>query len=419
MNVLLIGSGGREHALAWKIAQSPRLTKLFIAPGNAGTSTVGENVSIDIKNHEAVVRFAKDNFVELVVIGPDDSLAEGLVDSLAAAHILAFGPSKKAARLESSKAFAKDFMKRYGIPTATSETFDVFEDALAYAKTRSLPLVIKADGLALGKGVVIAESITDAEKTLRSFMIDKAFGDSGLSVVIEEFLEGKEISVHAFCDGTSAKMFPIARDHKRIGEGNSGLNTGGMGTIAPVEISEALKKEIFTTIVAPTLKGMAEEGTPFKGVLFPGIMVTKNGIKVLEFNARFGDPETQTYMRLLASDLLDVMLDCAEGKLSESTVVWRPEYACTVILASGGYPGKYNSGYVIDGLDTVENNIVMFEAGTELSGDVTLTAGGRVLGVSAVGKNTEEATSAAYKAVQNVSFEGMHYRKDIGLDWGV
>ncbi|TAJ14794.1 phosphoribosylamine--glycine ligase [Patescibacteria group bacterium] len=419
MNVLLIGSGGREHALAWKLAQSPRLTKLFIAPGNAGTGTLGENVSIDIKNHKAIVQFAKDNAIEFVVVGPDDSLAEGLVDSLKEAHILSFGPSKKAAQLESSKAFAKDFMKRHGIPTAYSETFNVFEDALAYAKTHSLPLVIKADGLALGKGVVIAESITEAEKTLKSFMVDKAFGDSGLSVVIEEFLEGKEISVHAFCDGAVARMFPIARDHKRIGEGNSGLNTGGMGTIAPVEISEALKTEILTTVIEPVLKGMVEEGIPFKGVLFPGIMVTKEGIKVLEFNARFGDPETQSYMRLLASDLLDVMLDCAEGKLSESNIVWRPEYVCTVILASGGYPEKYNSGYVISGLDAVGPETVVFEAGTALSGDVTLTAGGRVLGVSALGKSSEEATKNAYAAVKNVSFDAMYYRKDIGLDWGV
>ncbi|MES2014247.1 MAG: phosphoribosylamine--glycine ligase [Patescibacteria group bacterium] len=420
MNVLVIGSGGREHALAWKIAKSPRCTKVFIAPGNAGTALVGENVSLNIEDHKAVAKFCKENAIGLAVIGPDDPLAGGIVDSLASAGILAFGPTQAAARLEWSKAFSKDFMKRHNIPTASFASFSSFDEALLYAKAQPLPLVIKADGLALGKGVVIAETFEEAEKTLRSFMVDEAFGDSGKTVVFEEFLEGPEVSVHAFCDGEVAKLFPVARDHKRALDGNMGANTGGMGAIAPVAVPDGFLKEVEEKIVLPVMKGMAEEGAPFKGVLYPGLMVTKGGIRVIEFNARFGDPEAQSFMRILETDLLDIMLDCVEGKLKEREIRWSNSYVCTVALASGGYPGKYTSGFPIKGLDAVADpSTVVFYAGTEKKGETVVTAGGRVLGVSALGTTPEEAKMNAYEGVKSLQFEEMQYRSDIGANWGI
>lgn len=420
MNVLLIGSGGREHALAWKLAQSPRLTALYIAPGNAGTLTLGENVALDVKDHSAVIAFAKEKKIQLVVVGPDDPLAEGIVDSLYSAGILAFGPTQGAAKLEWSKAFAKEFMKRHGIPTAQSETFTSFDDALAYLRTRALPIVIKADGLALGKGVVIAGTLAEAEATLRSFMVDEAFGASGKTVVIEEFLVGKEISIHAFCDGTTTRLFPIARDHKRVGDGNTGPNTGGMGSIAPLSVPPDILELIHKTVVAPVVNGMKEEGVPFSGILFPGIMVTAEGIRVLEFNVRFGDPETQSYMRLLDSDLLEIMLDCAEGNLGNSEIRWREGAVCTVVMASGGYPGAYKSGYVIKGLDAIsDESVVVFYAGTEKKEGEVLTAGGRVLGVSALGTDDDDAKKRAYQARSALSFEDAYSRSDIGADWSV
>ncbi len=420
MNVLVIGGGGREHALAWKISQSPRCTALYIAPGNAGTSLVGENVPINTQDHKEIIRFCKEKDIGFVVIGPDDFLASGIVDSLMNASILAFGPTKAAAKLEWSKAFSKDFMNRHGIPTAASATFSTFNEALAHAKVQPLPLVIKADGLALGKGVVIAQTYEEAERTLNSFMVDEAFGESGKTVVFEEFLEGPEISVHAFCDGTTAKLFPVARDHKRVGDGNTGANTGGMGAIAPVQVSADFLKEIEEKVVLPAIKGMASEGTPFSGILYPGLMITKKGIRVIEFNARFGDPEAQSYMRLLDSDLLDIMLDCAEGKLAGRDIHWSKDFACTVVMASGGYPGKYTSGFPIKGLETVtDTSVVVFYAGTEKIESGVITAGGRVLGVSAVASAPEEAQKKAYEAVKAVQFDGAQYRTDIGSSWGI
>ena len=420
MNVLVIGSGGREHALAWKISQSPRCSGLFIAPGNAGTLLVGTNVSIDTQNHKEVINFCKEKDIGLVVIGPDDFLASGIVDSLHSVGILAFGPTKSAAKLEWSKAFSKDFMNRHGIPTALSATFSTFNEALAYSKTQTLPMVIKADGLALGKGVVIAQTHEEAETTLKSFMVDEAFGESGKTVVFEEFLEGPEISIHAFCDGTVAKLFPVARDHKRAGDGNTGANTGGMGAIAPISVSAEFLKEVEEKIVIPVMRGMAAEGTPFSGILYPGLMVTKAGIRVIEFNARFGDPEAQSYMRILDSDLLDIMLDCVEGKLAEREIHWNTGYACTVVMASGGYPGKYTSGLPIKGLNTVaDSSVVVFYAGTAKDGEEVITAGGRVLGVSALGVTPEEAKTNAYTTVKSLQFDGMQYRSDIGANWGI
>lgn len=419
MNVLVLGGGGREHALSWKLLQSPRLSKLYVAPGNGGTAGIAENVSIDIRDHNAVIAFCKEHAIGLVVVGPDDPLAEGIVDSLQSAGILVFGPTQNAAKLEWSKAFAKGFMKRHGIPTALSETFNSFDTALQYVQSRPFPLVIKADGLALGKGVVIATTLDEATSALHSFMVEGAFGDSGKTVVVEEFLEGPEVSIHAFCDGKIARLFPVARDHKRIGNGNTGANTGGMGTIAPVDVPIGFLNEVYEKVILPVMKGMQEEGTPFSGVLFPGLMVTKSGIKVLEFNARFGDPETQTYMRLLQSDLLTILVDCASSKLADTQIEWSTAFACTVVLASGGYPGKYTAGIPIRGLETLEESAVAFHAGTLKSGDSLSTAGGRVVGISAVGVSREEATKTAYRGAEKVSFEGVYKRDDIGAFWGL
>ncbi|MBI3573911.1 phosphoribosylamine--glycine ligase [Candidatus Kaiserbacteria bacterium] len=418
MDILIIGGGGREHALAWKVKQSPRCRKLYIAPGNAGTALEGENVILNVKDNEAVVRFAKENNVDLVVVGPDEYLAQGMVDALAAAGIKAFGPMKAAAKLEWSKAFAKDFMKRHRIPTAGSETFSELNSALRYIRNHSLPIVIKADGLALGKGVVIAQTKEEADRTLHSFMSGASFGESGKTVVVEEFLEGTEVSVHAFCDGTNAVLFPVSRDHKRVGDGNTGPNTGGMGTIAPVpNLPAGFLDEVKEKVVMPVIRGMAEEGIPFRGILFPGLMLTKMGFEVLEFNARFGDPECESYMRLLDSDIIPVMLACIDGTLAVQDIRWSSDSAVTVILASKGYPEKYEKGFPIEGLKEAaeDPSIVIFHAGTREENGNMVTAGGRVLGVSAIGVTPEEARQKAYAAAGKIHFEGKQNRTDIGL----
>jgi phosphoribosylamine--glycine ligase len=421
MDILIIGGGGREHALAWKIKQSSQCGTLYIAPGNAGTAKLGTNVVLDTKDNQAVVDFAVAKNIGLVVVGPDDYLAQGMVDALSGAGIKAFGPEKRAARLEWSKAFAKDFMVAHNIPTAASATFTSFDEAVNYTKNVSGPVVIKADGLALGKGVVIAQSSDEAENTLRRFMQEGQFGDSGKTVVIEEFLEGSEISIHAFCDGKDAKLFPVSRDHKRIGDGNTGPNTGGMGTIAPVTVPEWFLNTVKEKVVMPVLKGMVEAGTPFKGILYPGIMVTSQGIKVIEFNTRFGDPECESYMRLLQSDLVEIMLACVDGTLGNTPVKWSDDFVTTVMLASKGYPESYEKGFEIQGIEDAESDpaVVVFHAGTKIEDGQTVTSGGRVLGVSATGKTPEEAKIKAYQAVGKVSFEGKQNRSDIGAFWAI
>mgnify|MGYP001612587338 CR=1 FL=1 len=421
MDILIIGSGAREHALAWKIKQSLECGKLYIAPGNAGTVKFAENISLNIKDNAAVVEFAKKNGIGLVVVAPDDYLAQGMVDALMAAGIQAFGPTKAAAELEWSKAFAKSFMRRYEIPTAYSKTFASLELALVYAKEQRFPLVVKADGLALGKGVVIAQSYEEAERTLTEFMEGGKFGESGRTVVVEESLEGTEVSIHAFSDGKTAKLFPVSRDHKRIGDGDQGPNTGGMGTIAPVKATETFLSDVAERVVNPVIAGMAEQETPFSGILFPGLMVTPQGSRVLEFNARFGDPECESYMRLLESDLVSIMLACIEGRLDREEVRWSPESVVTVILASKGYPGSYEKGFPITGIENAEKDlsVVVFHAGTALKDGELVTAGGRVLGVSAIGATQEEAKKRAYDAVRKITFEGAQYRTDIGADWKV
>jgi phosphoribosylamine--glycine ligase len=418
LTVLLVGSGGREHALAWKIAQSPRLKKLYIAPGNPGTMRFGENVPIAATDIRDLVDFAQAKRVDFVVIGPDDPLSIGIVDAFHTAGILVFGPTKAAAELEWSKAYAKDFMLRHNIPTARYETFTQFERAVAYADEQSYPLVIKASGLALGKGVIIAKNKHEALETLREIMIEKVFGDAGSEVVIEEFLDGIEFSVHVFSDGKTWRLFPASQDHKRVHDDDQGLNTGGMGVVSPLPfIPMDMLARIDREIVTPALSGMADEGKPFVGILYPGVMLTAEGPKVFEFNVRFGDPETQTYMRMLETDILGILEACALGTLHEIDIHWRNDIsACNVILASAGYPGSYEKGKQITGIMRAEEdpNVVVFQAGTKLENGELVTSGGRVLSVSAIASNPKDALDAAYEAIEKIHFWGKQYRKDIG-----
>lgn len=414
MDILITGGGGREHVLAWKLKQSPKVRNIFVAPGNAGTALIAQNVPLS--KAEEIVEWVKDNPVQLVVVGPDSHLADGLVDMLEDFGVSVFGPTKTAAEIEWSKSFAKQFMKEEGIPTAAYEIFNDILDARAYLETQQFPLVIKASGLAFGKGVVIATSLQDARVALEEMMSDKVFGLAGTEVVIEEYLQGKEISIHAFCDGDKAFLFPSAQDHKRIFAGDQGPNTGGMGTVAPVPFVTPLQmKEIEEQVVKPTIQALKRRGRPFKGILFPGIMLTDSGPKVIEFNARFGDPETQSYMRILETDLLEVLLACAQGTLETVDVKWSKMTACCVVCASGGYPSEYENGKVIEGLANDQKDVLVFHAGTNAEGDTFVTNGGRVLGVTAVGCNLEIALKEAYEAVEGISFEGMQYRKDIGF----
>jgi len=417
MNILIIGSGGREHALAWKLKQSPKVEKIFVAPGNAGTSLIGENISLDIFNHQAVIDFSKQNNIGLVLIGPDDVLASGMADSIASAGLKVFGPTKAAAEIEWSKSFAKNLMNRLNIPTARSAEFSDIEPAKRYIKDQPYPLVIKASGLALGKGVIIADDQERAIAALDDMMTRKVFGSAGETIIIEEYLQGEEISVHVFCDGETAAMFPTAQDHKRIFDNDQGPNTGGMGTVAPVpSVSDDILNSIKQSIVIPVLKELKNMGREFKGVLFPGIMLTTDGPKVLEFNARFGDPETQSYMRLLKTDLFDILSACAEGKLNGLKIEWGNNLsACCVVLASKGYPGDYQKGFPINGITEAEKmeDVVIFQAGTKILDGKLVTNGGRVLGVSATGNTLPEARQKAYAAVEMINFDGKQFRTDI------
>jgi len=413
VTVLVVGGGGREHALVWKLAQSPRVKRLLCAPGNAGTAAQAENAAVKATDLDGLVALAQREKVDLVVVGPDDPLAAGLVDRLQAVGIRAFGPSASAARFEASKSFAKDFMRRHGIPTASAGKFTDFETALGYARAQKFPLVIKADGLALGKGVTIAENFADAERALRAALVDKVFGGAGDTVVIEEFLTGRECSVHALVDGKSWLLFPDARDHKRAFDGDRGPNTGGMGTLSPSgRVGDELRARIENEILAPFVRGLREDGMDFRGMLFPGLMLTKDGPKVLEFNARFGDPETQVLLPRLRSDLVDLLEATIDGRLDQVRADWDSRAACCVVIASGGYPGEYKTGFPIEGVDSTD--ALVFHAGTRSSGDQVLTSGGRVLGVTALGTSPAEATAAAYAAVRRIRFENATWRTDIG-----
>jgi phosphoribosylamine--glycine ligase len=417
MKILIVGSGGREHALAWKLAQSPKVSKLYAAPGNAGTAAVGKNVALAADDIPGLVKFALENQIGLTVVGPDDSLAAGIADAFLAAGLRIFGPSAAAARLESSKTFAKDFMRRHGIPTAESREFTDSLEAYAWCRKASYPLVVKADGLALGKGVVIAQNPYEAAQAIHRSMDLGIFGESGRKVVIEEFLQGVECSIHALIDGTNYLLFPDARDHKRAYDGNQGPNTGGMGTISPSgTLDEALLQRVQTEVLERFVAGLQADGLLFKGMLFPGLMITADGPKVLEFNCRFGDPETQVLLRRLQSDLVDLLEATVDGLLEDVAPQWSESSAVCVIVASGGYPGSYAKGAPISGIADAEQSgdVVVFHAGTKESGGQVVTNGGRVLGVTALAKDFPSARQTAYRGVDAIAFDQMQYRRDIG-----
>lgn len=417
MKILIVGSGGREHALAWKLAQSPKVEKIFTAPGNAGTAALGENVSIPADDIAGLVKFALENQIGLTVVGPDDSLAAGIADAFLAAGLRIFGPSAAAARLESSKTFAKEFMRRHGIPTAESREFTDSLEAYAWCRKASYPLVIKADGLALGKGVIIAQNPFEAAQAIHRSMDLGVFGESGRKVVIEEFLQGVECSIHALVDGSNYLLFPDARDHKRAFDGNEGPNTGGMGTISPSgTLDEDLLQRVRTEVLERFVAGLQADGLLFKGMLFPGLMLTSDGLKVLEFNCRFGDPETQVLLRRLQSDLVDLLEATVDGVLEDVSPQWDDRSAVCVIVASGGYPGSYAKGAPISGLDEAAKtgDVVVFHAGTREAGGQVVTNGGRVLGVTALEADFPTARQTAYRAVESIVFDQMQYRRDIG-----
>jgi phosphoribosylamine--glycine ligase len=425
VKLLVIGSGGREHALVWKLAQSPHVTEMWCAPGNAGiaeerlrkTHSLVQCVKIDAEDLPGLLAFAKEHVNDLTVVGPDNPLALGIVDLFQKEGLRIWGPNQKAAQFESSKVFAQDFMVKYGIPTACSGTFDNPEKARQFAESLSGRCAVKADGLALGKGVLICSNATEANRAIDNVLVNKAFGKAGARIVIQEFLEGMEISLHALCDGKTAKLFPTAQDHKRAGDGDLGPNTGGMGTYSPAPfLSEEQLAETSKRIIDPWLRGCAAEGIDFRGILYPGLMLTKDGPKVLEFNARFGDPETQVYLTRLESDLVELLEASVSGTLQRAELKWSPMASVCVVMASAGYPGSYPKGKPIHGLEEAARlpNTKVFHAGTARAGEEIVTNGGRVLGVTAWGKDLRAAQQGAYAAVERIQFEGAQFRRDIG-----
>ena len=417
MKVLIVGSGGREHAIAWKVAQSSRVDKIYCAPGNAGIAEYAECVDIGAMEFDKLVAFAKEKEIDLTVIGMDDPLVGGVVDAFEAAGLRVFGPRKNAAILEGSKAFSKDLMKKYQIPTAAYENFDSAEEALAYLETAKLPIVLKADGLALGKGVLICNTLEDAKEGVRTIMTDKKFGTAGNRMVIEEFMTGREVSVLSYVDGKTIKTMTSAQDHKRAGDGDTGLNTGGMGTFSPSpfytkEVDEFCKKYIYQA----TVDAMAAEGREFKGIIFFGLMLTADGPRVLEYNARFGDPEAQVVLPRMKNDIIEVFEACIDGTLDQVDLQFEDNAAVCVVLASEGYPVKYEKGLPIRGLENFKDKegYYVFHAGTKMTEQGIVTNGGRVLGVTAKGKNLKEARANAYEAIKLVEFDNKYYRHDIG-----
>ena len=418
MKVLVVGGGGREHAICWKLAQSPAVTALYCAPGNAGIAQVAQCVAIQATDVDAMVAWAQEHKMDFVVVAPDDPLALGMVDALEAAGIPAFGPRQNAAIIEASKIFSKHLMEKYHIPTAKYQTFTELAPALDYIQTQGAPIVVKADGLALGKGVVVAQTVEEAQQAARDMMEGGKFGASGAKVVIEECMTGPEVTVLAFADGEHIAPMPSSQDHKRAFDGNQGPNTGGMGAISPSpnytpEVAKRCMEEIFL----PTMAALKAEGRPFHGVLYFGLMLTPEGPKVVEYNARFGDPECQAVLSLLDSDLLDIFRACRTGTLDQLDIRWKDGAACCLVLASGGYPVAYQSGYPIAGIDRAEqlDQVKVFHAGTALDAEGRLvTKGGRVLGVTAVAGDLEQAIDRAYLAAKEITFERMHFRTDIG-----
>lgn len=418
MNVLVIGGGGREHAIAWKLARSPRVEKVYCAPGNGGTARFAQNVPYEPHDFAGLAQFVKDAGIDLTVVGPEDPLLAGIVDFFAQRNLPIFGPSAEAAKMEGSKSFAKKMMSRYNIPTARYESFIDYESALAYIREQGAPIVIKADGLAAGKGVVVAETLAEAEEALYQIMRAGTFGQAGARVVIEECMRGEELTLLSFVDGETVKPMITSQDHKQVFDGDKGPNTGGMGTYAPVpHVSPALVEQIVETIVKPIASGMVKEGIPFRGVLYTGLMLTAEGPKVVEFNVRFGDPETQVILPLLETDLLEIMLATVKGELSSLDIKWKQGSAVCVVMAAPGYPGDYPKGAEIEGLPAAdtgdESGLLVFHAGTRQEAARILTCGGRVLGVTGIGAGLTEARDAAYTGVKKIHFEGAHYRTDI------
>ncbi len=416
MNVLIVGGGGREHALAWKIAQSPKVTALFCAPGNPGTAQVATNVNLKADDLDGLLQFALDQSIDLTVVGPEQPLVLGLADRFQERGLKVFGPSAKAAQLEGSKAFSKNLMQKYGIPTAAYAAFDHADAARAYLKGKG-PQVVKADGLAAGKGVFVCADEAGAVDAVRRIMNDKIFGESGSRIIIEERLEGQEVSLLAFTDGTTVLPMEVAQDHKPAFDGDTGPNTGGMGACSPAPVfTPELKQQVIDRVMLPAVNGMRAEGIPYQGVLYAGLMITTDGPKVLEFNARFGDPETQPIMMRMDSDIVPVLEACANGTLDTCSLEWKPGAAVCVVMASEGYPGSYDKGRPISGLDQANSlpGVSVFHAGTKQDGDIIVTNGGRVLGVTALGGNVQMAIVKAYQAVGKIKWPGVHYRTDIG-----
>jgi phosphoribosylamine--glycine ligase len=424
MKILVIGSGGREHALVWKLAQSPHVTQMWCAPGNAGiaqerlakNSAPIECVNIGAEDLPKLLAFAQEKKAELTVVGPDNPLALGIVDLFQKNRLRIWGPNQKAAQFESSKVFSQRFMEKYGIPTARSGMFDEPKAAKAFAESLGGKCAVKADGLALGKGVLICASVAEAARAIDEILVSRAFGAAGSQVVIQEFLEGMEISLHALCDGKTAKLFPTSQDHKRALDGDRGLNTGGMGTYSPTPfLTDAQLADATKKILDPFLRGCVTEGIDYRGILYPGIMLTKSGPKVLEFNARFGDPETQVYLTRLENDLVELLDASVNGTLDKIELNWKAAASVCVVMASGGYPGSYAKGRIIRGLDDAAKlpNTKVFHAGTAKSGNEIVTNGGRVLGVTALGQDLKAAQAAAYAAVERIHFDGAHFRRDI------
>lgn len=417
MKVLIVGGGGREHALAWKIAQSPEVEKIYCAPGNAGISRVAECVPIDSSDIPSLVEFATENDIGLTVVGPEAPLAAGIADAFEAADLRVFGPRKGAAAIEASKSFAKKIMNKYGIPTAKGRVFTDPAQARAYIKTLEPPIVVKADGLAAGKGVIVCRSVQEANSAIETIMVEKRFGDAGHSVIVEEFLEGEEASFIAITDGVNILPLPASQDHKAVFDNDEGPNTGGMGAYSPAPVVDAVMTEkIMETIMRPVVRALAAEGRPYRGVLYAGLMINRNKVNVVEFNCRFGDPETQPLMMRIKSDILPVLLAAADGDLSDLSIEIDERAAVCVVMAAEGYPGKYAKGMPIDGLNAVRRmkNVEVFHAGTAEKDGKVVTSGGRVLGVTALADTIEKAIERAYAAVGKISWEGEHHRTDIG-----